>query len=82
MTCNRETEVYSRVVGYYRPVQQWNTAKQAEFAARKLYGSLSLTKAPHTNDNSVSVEQTIHKSFANVGELTGYGITDPNQHDG
>jgi ribonucleoside-triphosphate reductase (formate) len=29
--------VYSRVTGYYRPVQQWNDAKEAEFKARKTY---------------------------------------------
>ena len=28
-------EVYSRVVGYYRPVNQWNRGKQEEFAERK-----------------------------------------------
>ncbi len=33
-TCNEKTEVYSRVVGYLRPVDQWNKGKQAEFAAR------------------------------------------------
>ncbi len=36
-TCGQKTEIYSRVVGYYRPVQQWNIGKQAEFAERKLY---------------------------------------------
>ena len=30
-----KTEVYSRVSGYYRPVSQWNKAKQAEFKERK-----------------------------------------------
>ena len=30
----RKTEVYSRVVGYIRPVQQWNKGKQAEFGDR------------------------------------------------
>lgn len=29
-------EVYSRVVGYYRPVQNWNEGKQQEFADRHL----------------------------------------------
>ena len=29
------TEIYSRVVGYFRPVNQWNKGKQAEFADRK-----------------------------------------------
>ncbi len=31
------TEVYSRVVGYYRPVQNWNTGKQQEFSERNTY---------------------------------------------
>lgn len=30
-------EVYSRVVGYLRPVQQWNTGKKAEFKDRKMF---------------------------------------------
>ena len=33
-TCDKETEVYSRVVGYLRPVNQWNEGKQAEFGIR------------------------------------------------
>ena len=35
--CNEETEVYSRVVGYLRPVKQWNNGKQAEFGMRKIF---------------------------------------------
>lgn len=35
--CKRETEVYSRVVGYLRPVNQWNKGKAAEFKLRKNY---------------------------------------------
>jgi ribonucleoside-triphosphate reductase len=34
--CGGKTEVYSRVVGYLRPVSQWNDGKQAEFAARRM----------------------------------------------
>jgi ribonucleoside-triphosphate reductase len=30
-------EVYSRIVGYLRPVQQWNKGKQSEFYDRKTY---------------------------------------------
>ena len=30
-------EVYSRVVGYFRPVSQWNSGKQQEFSERKTY---------------------------------------------
>jgi ribonucleoside-triphosphate reductase len=35
--CHEEAEVYSRVVGYLRPVKQWNNGKQAEFQLRKTY---------------------------------------------
>ena len=31
-------EVYSRIVGYIRPVEQWNDGKRAEFNDRKLFG--------------------------------------------
>ena len=33
--CEQKTEIYSRVVGYIRPVDQWNKGKQAEFSDRK-----------------------------------------------
>jgi len=35
--CGGETEIYSRVVGYLRPVEQWNAGKQAEFDVRREY---------------------------------------------
>lgn len=37
--CNSACEVYSRVVGYLRPVAQWNEGKQAEFKERNLFDS-------------------------------------------
>jgi ribonucleoside-triphosphate reductase len=36
-TCGSPAEVYSRIVGYLRPVEQWNDGKKAEFADRRLY---------------------------------------------
>jgi ribonucleoside-triphosphate reductase len=36
-TCQEDCEVYSRVVGYLRPVKQWNKGKQQEFAMRKVF---------------------------------------------
>jgi len=36
-TKRQECEVYSRVTGYLRPVQQWNDGKQAEFSNRKMF---------------------------------------------
>lgn len=35
--CGKKTEVYSRITGYYRPVQNWNDGKREEFAHRKVY---------------------------------------------
>ena len=35
--CKAQTEVYSRVVGFFRPVQQWNKGKQEEFRQRRVF---------------------------------------------
>ena len=35
--CGEKTEVYSRITGYYRPVQAWNDGKAQEYKHRKLY---------------------------------------------
>ncbi|MBT3311143.1 MAG: ribonucleoside triphosphate reductase [Desulfobacterales bacterium] len=41
--CSSETEIYSRVVGYLRPVKQWNNGKQAEFGMRKTFNINEIT---------------------------------------
>ena len=35
--CGEKTEVYSRITGYYRPVQNWNDGKSQEYKDRKVY---------------------------------------------
>ena len=42
--CGSQCEIYSRVVGYLRPVDQWNDGKQAEFQMRKTFDA-SVMKA-------------------------------------
>jgi len=44
-TCGAKCEVYSRVVGYLRPVDQWNDGKQAEFAIRKTFDQSTVMPA-------------------------------------
>jgi ribonucleoside-triphosphate reductase len=45
--CGSPAEVYSRVVGYLRPVDQWNDGKRSEWRIRKTYdGAVSLIEAP------------------------------------
>lgn len=38
--CGQETEVYTRIVGYYRPVSQWNKGKQVEYDDRLCYNGV------------------------------------------
>jgi len=45
-TCGAKCEVYSRVVGYLRPVDQWNDGKQAEFNIRRTFDKSVLLTAP------------------------------------
>jgi ribonucleoside-triphosphate reductase len=35
--CGRDTEIYSRIVGYLRPINQWNNGKRTEFSMRKTF---------------------------------------------
>lgn len=49
--CKEKTEVFSRVVGFYRPVQQWNLGKQEEFKQRKVFKALE-EKEDVFNDES------------------------------
>ena len=49
-TCSKECEVYSRIVGYLRPVSQWNAGKRSEYALRKMYN-------PQKNLSEKTVEQ-------------------------
>ncbi|MEG0804916.1 MAG: ribonucleoside triphosphate reductase [Lachnospiraceae bacterium] len=53
--CGETAEVYSRITGYYRPVQNWNDGKAQEYKNRKLYevDHMELTKV-HTNIVTIS----------------------------
>ena len=42
--CGEKTEVYSRITGYYRPVQNWNDGKAQEYKDRVVYAEKKLTK--------------------------------------
>ncbi|MGE4292238.1 MAG: ribonucleoside triphosphate reductase [Desulfovibrio sp.] len=38
-TCGKEAEVYTRIVGYYRPLNRWNKGKQAEYSDRVTFSN-------------------------------------------
>ena len=42
--CGKKAEVYSRITGYYRPIQNWNDGKTQEFKERKVYSMLDYMK--------------------------------------
>ena len=49
-TCGKPTEVYSRITGYYRPVQNWNDGKAQEYKDRKVY-NIGHSVLTHTGPN-------------------------------
>ena len=49
--CGKETEVYSRITGYYRPVKNWNAGKSQEFKMRKTY-DLNKSTDVHVHDGA------------------------------
>ena len=49
--CGETTEIYSRITGYYRPVQNWNDGKTQEYKDRTVY---SFSKNTNTNSNGSS----------------------------
>ncbi|MCH3917332.1 MAG: ribonucleoside triphosphate reductase [Spirochaetia bacterium] len=48
--CGKETEVYSRITGYYRPVKNWNIGKAEEFKERKVYNFEQSVLDPKTRE--------------------------------
>lgn len=72
--CGEKTEVYSRITGYYRPVQNWNDGKVQEFKQRKVYtpdtSSLPTGRteqiAPEEDEPAASQKATRTVLFARV----------------
>ena len=75
--CGEKAEVYSRITGYYRPVQNWNDGKTQEFKERKVYdmkssvlkrnpdASKTIVEAIQAAKNSVQVAQEEQKEAVN-----------------
>ena len=54
--CGKPTEVYSRITGYYRPVQNWNAGKSQEFKERKTYNVNNSEFHEHVFDDMSHME--------------------------
>ncbi len=60
--CHEETEVYSRITGYYRPVKNWNDGKAQEFEDRKEY---QLGHSHLTHDGVLHNHEHVHVGTEN-----------------
>ncbi len=56
--CGQKTEVYSRITGYYRPVQNWNDGKAQEFKDRKVY-DIGHSRLTHSGPVMVKAEENV-----------------------
>ena len=64
--CGARTEVYSRITGYYRPVQNWNEGKSEEFRDRKLYDIDN--SVPRGTKNQAPCEAQVETNAPEVSE--------------
>ena len=64
--CGEKTEVYSRITGYYRPVQNWNDGKSQEFKDRKTY-DIGASKLTHTGPLNMAAQE-VEAAVASEGE--------------
>ena len=55
--CGEKTEVYSRITGYYRPVQNWNDGKAQEYKDRKVY-DIANSHLTHTGTLEARPQET------------------------
>ena len=69
--CGGKTEVYSRITGYYRPVQNWNDGKAQEFRDRKVYDLNHSHFYAHTHDQGDAPQNRTEEKEAAAGEDSG-----------
>jgi len=65
--CGKKTEVYSRITGYYRPVQNWNDGKSQEYKDRKTY-QVAAAAAPVEKITAKVEEPAVQAAPAVSGE--------------
>ncbi|MDE6913102.1 MAG: ribonucleoside triphosphate reductase, partial [Lachnospiraceae bacterium] len=64
--CGSVTEIYSRITGYYRPVQNWNDGKLQEYANRTEYRMGGMTYAAHekaAKGSAVTQKSAVRETF-------------------
>ena len=59
--CGKATEVYSRITGYYRPIQNWNDGKSQEYKDRKVYNIGKTNLSFNTKNNQTEKASSLNK---------------------
>ena len=67
--CGKATESYSRITGYYRPIQNWNDGKSQEFKDRKLYDIEHSVLKPRANAANANKAQEIETCCEGTAKL-------------
>ncbi|MBE6399386.1 MAG: ribonucleoside triphosphate reductase [Lentisphaerae bacterium] len=76
--CGGKTEVYSRITGYYRPVQNWNDGKSQEYKDRKVYNAAAAVKrefATSTISNMPAAECSCSSDSDGAAKVTLFTTT-------
>jgi ribonucleoside-triphosphate reductase (formate) len=67
--CGKETEIYSRITGYYRPIKNWNAGKTEEFAERREY-SLGASRVIPKDGTACNCEDKSKGNYKTIDEIT------------
>lgn len=76
--CHKKTEVYSRITGYYRPVNNWNTGKSEEFKERKTY-NINTSVLTHKGVLSDEIKECKCNHNEEVHETKEDNLTSPSE---
>ena len=79
--CGKDTEVWSRITGYYRPVKNWNDGKRQEYKNRTVYDIIH-SKSPEQKMKSYGAAEKLAEQAAGKEEPKAAAAADKIEEDG
>ena len=79
--CGQKAEVYSRITGYYRPVQNWNDGKTQEYKERKVY-DVKHSVLKRNPDASKTIAEAIQAAKSSVQAMQEEKKAESNKNAG
>ena len=73
--CGEKTEVYSRITGYYRPIQNWNDGKTQEYKDRKVYAFDKFENVTPANRASAAAQPVEQEETLNEDKIILFATT-------